>query len=283
MRCVLAIAACLLGLCRAAEPDLFPSDAAKLSLAETQVFLEKICRGKAEAAGCSACPGQTGFANSAEGWQLRAIFFGHFLNRASDDAFVSGFGCEDHATGLGGAFLFTREAGSWRIARYRGGYAVDDCRKLRAIDGRDVLVCKGEDMHQGLHDTFLYLLDPGREPAHPENGLDIFFGVDDTAPNCVAMEDGAVWAGRIESVSFEAAGQPQEVRIIVIARVGKAMVPKKVLDACMVSGDRAPVVATVQRRYEFVFDGKKTVAAPGNPPTQYNDAIPPTTSWRPAK
>ena len=253
----------------AAEPDAIPYDGTQISPAETQAFLEKICPGHVIAAGCSVCAAQTGFPNNVENWQLRAIVFGHFLSSTSEGALVTGFGCESHAAGLGGGFLFTKDGASWRKVWYGASEAEDHCKKLTAADGRDLLVCEAQDMHQGFADTFLYVMVPGKTE---ENGLNIFFSVDDSLGSCVSLPDGAVESGSIESVSFHG------TRIVVVAQVGKAIVPQKVLEDCGMSNfQRKPIITTVRRRYEFLFDGQNVTPIPGNPPTEA-----PVTSWSPA-
>jgi hypothetical protein len=75
--------------------------------------------------------------------------------------------------------------------------------KSSAAPAAGILVCEGRDMHQGVGDSFLYLLDPGQDPSKREdNTLDIFFGLDDSLESCTQLPDGTVQSGRIESVSF---------------------------------------------------------------------------------
>jgi hypothetical protein len=88
-----------------------PSDPARLSPTETLSLLKQVCSDHAYEAGCEVCP--EGTAGDAGAWELRAIFLGHFLSPSSQDALVGGFGCESHADGVGGSFLFTRRGFSW--------------------------------------------------------------------------------------------------------------------------------------------------------------------------
>ncbi len=231
--------------CHAAQLGAIPSDAAKVSAAEAQQFLEMICPGHASATGCSVCPPETPF--SAQSWNLETITFGHYLGPASEDAFVSGFGCEPHSNGMSGAYLFTKEGSSWRKVWYGAGENASDCKKLTGSDGRDLLVCEGADMHQGVGDWFLYLLDAGQDPSKREdNTLDIFFGVDDSLGGCTQLPDGAVVSGAIESVSFSPAKAPHAVRISVTARLGKAAIPAKILSDCYIKPN--PTIAAVRIR-----------------------------------
>lgn len=223
---------------------------------------------------------------SAQSWQLRTVTFGHFLSSNSEDALVAGVGCEDYANLMSGVYLFTKHGVSWQKVRYTSGWNADDCKKLPGSDGRDRLVCESADMHQGVADSFLYLLDPGQDPREREdNGLDLFLDVTDSLGSCVALPDGTVLSGQIESVSFTPTSEPHAVRITVATRLGKAVIPEKIMFACDQSDRKLkPTVATVLRRYEFVFDGQKVVPGQGSPP-MHNGVVadPPTTSYHPPK
>lgn len=258
-----------------------PSDAARLPPPETQSVLKQICSNHAYAAGCDACPEAT--AGDAGNWELRAIFLGHFLSSSSQDALVSGFGCESHADGMGGSFLFTRRGSSWLTVRYVAGMIAWDCRKLVGSDGRDRLVCGLVDGWQGHLVSSLYLLDPGvdltradtlerqfRTHSHLDNRGVSFFGVEDTRG---AMET-SVQRGFIERVEFAGIASRNRTRIIVFARLGRANLPEEVVMKAASGAGPNPDIATLPRRYEFVFDGKEVLAAPNNPPD-----VPPLTSY----
>lgn len=269
-------------LCHAGHWGSIASDAARLTPAETHVFLEKICSGHETAAGCSVCPDD--MPPSAQTWDVQAVTYGHFLSPKSDDALVSGFGCEPHVNLMSGSYLFTKQSSSWRKVWYSPGELAADCRKLPAADGRDLLACEGSDMHQGVADYFLYTIDPGRDPRKQENGpLDLFFAVDDSFGSCVNLPDGSMAAGRIESVSFAPQPALHAVRIVVAARLGKAVLPDGVMENWQATHKNGLAIVTLQKRYEFLFDGYKVEPRRGNPPTESSRAIAPTTSYRTAK
>jgi hypothetical protein len=269
--------------CYGDQWNSIPSDAAKVPPQEAQRFLEIICPGHASATGCTVCPPETPL--SAQTWQLRAVTFGRFLAATSEDALVSGFGCEPHSNLMSGAYLFTKEGPSWRKVWYSPGENAANCKKLYGSDGRDLLVCEASDMHQGVADSFLYLLDPGQDPgSRKDNSLDIFFDVTDSLGSCVMLPDDTTLSGKIESVSFTAASAPHAMRITVIARLGKAAVPTEILYACNQSNfKRRPIIATTLRRYQFLFDGKKVVPGHRNPPMHFAAADAPNTSYRASK
>jgi hypothetical protein len=128
------------------------------------------------------------------------------------------------------------------------------------------------------------LLDAGQDPSkRQEDTLDIFFGLDDSLGGCTELPDGTVLTGAIESVFFSPA-KAHTVRISVTARLGKAAIPAKIMNDCDQSnGKIRPAIATVPRRYEFLFDGRKVVPDAKNPPTKYAWAVAPLTSYSPVK
>jgi hypothetical protein len=268
-----------------------PSDAARLPATETLSLLKQICPDHASETGCDVCPQPTA-GNGGSPWVLRAVFLGHFLSSSSQDAVAGGFGCEDHADGVGGSFLLTKKVSSWLIVRYVAGMIAWDCRKLMGSDGRDRLVCGKVDGGQGYLSSSLYLLDPGVDltktdtpqrqfttHSFQDNRGAGFFGVADTRGAMTTP----VQRGFIERVEFAGLASRRRTRIIVFARVGLANVPEEIVDKNASGTGPPPNIATVLRRYEFVFDGADVRAAPHNPPLNGFTAVPPLTSYRVAK
>jgi hypothetical protein len=137
-------------------------------------------------------------------------------------------------------------------------------------------------VHFGVADSFLYLVDPGEDPSKRENDtLDTFFGLDDSLGACLKMPDGKVQTGEIESVSFGPVSASRTVRITVVARLGKALVPENAMSTC-IEGPK-PLIATVSRCYQFTFNGKKIVPGLRDPSTKYGFAEAPTTSYQAVK
>ena len=265
---------------------LIASDAAQVSPSEGHRFLEMICPGHVSGAGCAVCPVETAFkGKTTETWELRTITFGHFMAPTSEDALVSGFGCEPHVALFSGAFLFTKKGTSWRKVRYSPGENADDCKKLTGSDGRDLLICEASDGHFDGPDWFLYLMDAGHprwETLRDSFGREYFFDVTDTLATCAKLPDGDVLSGNIESVSFMPAPARHAVRILVTARLGKAAIPDKLMEICPVL-QGALRIATVRRRYEFLFDGQRVAPAPSNPPIENTNAVAPRTSYTAVK
>ena len=252
------------------------SDARQFSSAHMRFFLNSICPGHERASGCDVCP--DGMASSAAGWDVRATLTGHFLSPSSEDTLVSGFGCEPHSNGFSGSFLFTRTGASWHRVRYVAGMTAFDCRKLKGSDRRDRLVCGAEDGGQGHFASFLYLLDPGLD----RDDHRVFFAVEDTT-GAGPLPDGVMQSGGIDRVEFvDLPGRPTHVRIIVTAHLGKAVVPADIVERRNSGLGEPPEIATVPRRYEFLFDGEKVLPGGSNPPLQGSTAVVPLTSLRTA-
>lgn len=258
---------------------VFPSDAVHPPKEEVKNFLEAICPGEANPSGCTVCPPETPFRQ--ESWEVRGIFEGHFRSPTSEDALVTGFGCEPHVHGFSGAFLFTKEGPAWKKIWYRPGIDADGCKKLTGADGRERLICTGGDMHQGFADLFLYILDPGQDPGSVNDDTPfMFFDVMDSLGACVALPDGTVHHGSIERVTFEPLPAGHRVRIQVTAQVGQASIPAKTMENCPFGGPSRLQIRTMPRRYEFTFDGAKIVPARGNPPVENTwTAVAPVTSY----
>jgi len=265
--------------CLAAQPPPAPiaSGVVETTPAERLALLQPACGSRATDKGCSACPAGTDFPN--DHLEIRGVIYGHFLGPRSDDAAVGFFGCESHADGFGGALLLTRQNGAWKLAALRPAAIVDDCKKIAARDGRDVLVCYGDDMHQGIADKYLFLLDFTAHPD-PENALDIFFMTLDSTAACTAITDPqeALVASRIDTVAFDSSG-----RITVTASLGSITPDEfKPLAAECEAGDiatKSPGIklATIPKTYTFSYAGSHVTPVQGNPPMSGNEAIAPHT------
>jgi hypothetical protein len=264
------------------EPEKWiPSDAARLSPSATKGLLVQVCPGHNNDSGCDVCPKD---ANSGAGkWELKAVFPGHFVSPSSEDALVSGSGCESHADDFGGSFLLTKQGLSWHKVRYVAGLIAFDCHKLTGSDGRDRLICGKADSWQGDQVSSVCIHDPGVDLIETDtldaqfarghaldNRGDCFFGVEDTTGGMAE----SFQRGFIQRVEFAGIPLTHRTRIVVFARMGRANVPEEVVTKGATGAGPNPTVATLPRRYEFTFDGAKVLPAPNNPPLQ-----PPVTSY----
>jgi hypothetical protein len=255
------------------------SDAARVTPLELQTYLKSICPEHINPSGCDTCPDSSAF--TPEKWTVQAVFLGHFLSPSSEDALVSGSGCEPHLNGYGGSFLFDKQQGSWHRVRYLAGMIAQECKKLSGSDGRDRLLCANADLGQGIVVAFLYLLDPGLDltksesPDHSSQATHpTFFAVEDNkGTGATPVQSGTI--ARVEFVNLAR----HKVRIVVSAVLGQATVPPEVIERAESALGPSPQVATVSRRYEFVFDGEKVLPGQTNPPMEGVVAVAPRTSY----
>jgi hypothetical protein len=99
------------------------SDVAKLSPPELAQFMKSVCPGHAkDTQTCTVCPAESDFPNDGQGWQLRAITFGHFTAPGEKQALISTIGCNSHASGFGGSFLLHNDGHGYQKVWYRPGY-----------------------------------------------------------------------------------------------------------------------------------------------------------------
>jgi hypothetical protein len=271
----------LLGFVLPALAQSVPSDAAKLPGYELAQFMEIVCGGHIkDAQTCGVCPAESDFPKDEQGWRLTAITFGQFTATGEKEALISTRGCDSHAKGWGGSFLLRDGGHGYREVWYRAGYIATDCRKVKASDGRDLLICESSDMHFGVGEEFLYLLDPNW--TDPPNRL--FFDIPDTLGSCAALNDGYAITGYIESVEFAELRDAEKIGIAVKASAGRAVLPKKILDDCSLNSkpgadEYMPVIATKPLTFQFVFDGRTVQPAPGITNLDGMEPIVPVTSY----
>jgi hypothetical protein len=265
----------------AASQTPIASDAVRMTRTERMALLKTICGEKAGEHGCEVCPAGTEFPNDR--LELDAVFYGHFLDPHLMSAAVMFHGCESHASGLGGTILLERDRAEWKFASLHPGYGPGDCKKLPASDGRDVLICAAADMHAGVRDDFLELIDFKARPEEDEvNG--IFFMLDDSIADCAEFEAAGatqVVSGEIEQVTF--AKPLSHSEITVRTRLGAAHLTESQMKYCQMQAGKgrnalATRIATVPKTYRFFFDGATVKARSGNPPINRGIAVPPKTN-----
>ncbi len=260
-------------------------DAANLPPHQLLALMEIVCPGQLkDEQTCKVCPKESGFPQDTQGWQVAAITFGHFTSATAQQALMSIVGCEPHVAGFGGSFLLVSGGSGFRKLWYRPGYIATDCKKVPATDGRDLLICEGDDMHQGIEEEFVYLLDLNWNNSDAQWPEQLFFLVTDSLDSCV-QADGLSWTGHIEHVLFSDDGNPMKRSITVQAREGKAPIPDKIMEEqCLFNSKGGadlykPVIATILLTYHFLYDGTKVTPAGSNPPMDGMEAIIPLTSF----
>ena len=283
VRRILIVAAMVVApLCRADWKPFVPSDASHPPAAELQQLLHQICPGHETASGCALCPDATGLKGGA--WDLGAVLFGHFISPSSEDALVSGIGCEDQADLVGGSFLLTSSGSGWQLVNYGPGRIANDCATVKGSGGRTLLICGTSFGHSQIGESFLYLLDPADSDFRKRrDGLHIFFRVNDSLSGCTAMLNGLAQSGRIERVALSRPSSAGVVEITINAQLGQAVISEAALNDCRnraEPGDDVfqPKIKTEARRFMFTFDGKAVRPDPGNPPMSGFEAVMPDSS-----
>lgn len=255
---------------------IFPSDGRPAAEAGGAELLEAICPGHVEVGkeiGCgNGCPSFTGLKEFTP-WSLTTATRGHFLSPASDDAVLSMVGCENHPDNFGGTILLTRGVLGWAMDWYKAGVETSQCHKVPLRDGREILVCLGEDGGQGSVETELYLedlLDP--TPA---------LRATDRAPIFGAMDEW-LWCGEnfedetkplpltrafIDKVEFPATSSGGAASTIsVTASFGQRSIDPGMVETCFSSpGAFLPPVKSY--RLDFVFDGHTFQPTPASAET----------------
>jgi hypothetical protein len=141
---------------------------------QAKELLRAMCPGAIEASkdefhagqwGCASCPEFTDLKVGT--FDLAAVHYGHFSGAGADEASLAMVGCTSHVNQFGGTVLLTRSGGHWKRAGVELGRITSRCISVKRKDGRDLLVCESEDMHQGIGDLMLYSVDlaPQKSPA----------------------------------------------------------------------------------------------------------------------
>lgn len=159
MKMLAAISGLVLMACNApGQTDtIFPSDGQALDATDEAELLEAVCPGKVgkinagtqlpnqEWIGCpDYCP--QGAPLAIGGLRADAVYHGHFLSPASEDAVLSESGCETHQELFGGAVLLTKRSRLWKMVWYKPGVLTEKCRKVALRDRREILVCIGQNL-----------------------------------------------------------------------------------------------------------------------------------------
>jgi len=100
-------------------------------------------------------------------------------------------GCEPHAENYGGMVVLERHGQRYELARYVSGLNAQQCWPVRRDDGRDLLLCRTADSHQGSANEALWQWDLAADDAT----------LMESSP-LVSVED-LEWAGCWEQPGFE--------------------------------------------------------------------------------
>lgn len=242
---------------------IFPAAAADLKTVDVRPLLQTACGNDARENGCSACP--PGSADPGPGEvSLQVVTFGHFISATSEDALLSMLGCEPHSHYSGGSFLLTKRAGKWTRVGYHSRLITEQCHKLGARSGREMLVCSHYFGAQGAISRFLYLLDFG-VPKKPR--VTPLLTVWNEMRACgQAGEEGnnPVRQSVIDSVRFPDLNGDGVEDVSIVARTGAVQRSDADYKACQSWSNRSgawtpPAVRTPAYRIDYVLRGKRLI------------------------
>src|SRR5262249_6159968 len=166
--------------------------------------------------GCRACPPFKGDQAKPDGkvavdpesfWPIEGVYRGSFTAPGAEERAVVFEGCEPHAANYGGTLLVEVTApGSFRARAYYSAVHPESCRPYRRPDGRDLLVCRWSDAHQGpsFQEGFAFDFTAAKEDD-PVKGWTSLVRVDDSSHGvCFGIPpDVGVFQGRILGFTFE--------------------------------------------------------------------------------
>ena len=186
------------------------------------------------------------------GWNVTGVLHGHFLDKETDDILLGTEGCEDHADQGGGSILIPDRKSPHPKPIYYGGLISTHCHKIRATDGRDLLVCETTDGHQSYLSREITLIDVLAPKPHWQSTI---FAAVDSVNACGGRyagtdpPDPVVVRAYIERVVFTATG------MTIFARHGSLKLTPAQLANCA-HPETFPPIATQLYKLEFQFDGK---------------------------
>lgn len=197
--------------------------------------------------GCKPCPAFTmDAANSSmafrESFDLRTAIFGSFTEAGIDEAPASFEGCEPHAAEFGGTVLLRHFAEGWNMIHYHQALITDACQKYPLQDGRDLLLCEGEDHHMDGAWNGIFTYDFSRDQASQGRNI---FAVLDTR---VACGKSAVW-GSIDKVDIHDINGDGLPDLSIWISVGQGTFPNSG-GSCGVDTSHAPVESN---KLDFLF------------------------------
>lgn len=233
--------------------------------------------------GCRACPpfGAEGgkpdgkvAVDPPEFYPMEARYPGAFTAPGKDEIAVVFQGCEPHAANYGGTQLVEKSGGSYKAGAYYSGLHPESCKPYRRPDGRDLLVCRWADAHQGVGFSEVFSFDfTVAKPDDIEKGFGAEVKVVDNAFQlCMGVNpDDGVSQGSVNDYRFEDRNHDGKLDLVVELEhrhtaYSKAL-DKKIEKACKAEiarnpGDPASLDASkllgkpVKESVELLWDGK---------------------------
>jgi hypothetical protein len=232
--------------------------------AEYLSFFQRICpEGKilkkgGVPIGCECCPKTAVSAGECgQEYEIVASVRGSFTSPAANEAVVTMLGCLPHSLHFGANYVLRFENGVWKPARYNQGLLAEKCEKWKLSDGRDALLCRASDGHQGYFEHFIYLMrfDPSGGAA-----VQRVFQTDDSVNWCSGVDDDIkkVIQSEIRNVEYPDLDGDGSRDLRIRVSLGSIIPTKAQLDACQSANpgaDLQRIFGIKPRTYtlEFLF------------------------------
>jgi hypothetical protein len=228
--------------------------------------------------GCQCCapfegcaPGEAPVGSVEQVYWPRWTLSGSFTRAGAEQVLLGMDGCESHAQSYGGLVLLARQGDFFVLARYYSGLNPSDCRAFRRDDGRDLLVCHDQDVHQGFAREGLTQWQLPDGELDREAGQVLLELEDNSQSACWSELNDAISSRQIRKRDYLQIASGVELVVDVERREGR--VTKEYLERCeeaenaSVSGGkpdpaRAPLKLLPLRReqHRFRFDGQRFVS-----------------------
>jgi hypothetical protein len=165
--------------------------------------------------GCTNCPPFEGGKAKSDAkpaidpdtfFPLELVIAGSFTKPGASEIAAVFQGCESHAENYGGTLLLEKVASGFRSLYYASGVHPSWCKPRKRSDGRDLLVCKWADAHQGTGFTEVFVYDFARSSAaDPTAGWTSLVHVEDTSFSvCFGISpESGVRQGEVGDVRFQ--------------------------------------------------------------------------------
>lgn len=218
------------------------------TLKQARELMGSVCKGGAQTGECRVCPSFTNDNGFDDKMTLEGVTYGKFLNSKDTYALLDLSGCEPHANNFGGSVLLRwRGLTHWELVKYFPGLRSYDCQKYPAVNGRELLLCRGDYEGMGIVDTSLFSLDFARFAAGAsEPEVTPLFMLEDSREACLKTAS----AQSLLDWRSVRLGTGSGLRVTVRSGFGPTGVMP---DTC---SDTSAEIPTRAYTLEYLFDGK---------------------------
>jgi hypothetical protein len=201
-------------------------------------------------------------------YPLHTLVRGSFTRARADEVAASLDGCEPHSSNFGGTVFAEANGASWAHARYVSAVNPSECIPYRRADGRDILVCRALDAHQGHGTDSVFAFDLARvvDDDVEKGWLPVVSMSDDAFAGCTfgGASNEPVSSGAVESFTLhdEDGDGKLELVVVVSQRRGKPTAAYRALcDKALAGAEgmdaevRAALGQAHRYRLVFGYDG----------------------------